>query len=598
MSGPGKVKSAVAGLALLAAWPGQAPAADTAAPIPWVGWSNDVFAQARRDHKFVILDLEAVWCHWCHVMDATTYRDPRVIDLLKDRYITVRVDQDSRPDLANRYEDYGWPATVIYDGDGTEIVKKQGYITPDGMVRLLLAVMADPSPVDYHDAVAAAPAGDSALSDDRRAALAAQWLRGYDPKAGGWGFDHKYLDRDTVEFAMRQAERGDAGAERMARETLRLQRRLLDPVWGGVYQYSVDGDWNEPHFEKIMSIQADNLRIYSLAYEQWGDADYLGAAQAIHRYLRTFLAGPEGAFYVSQDADLIPGEHSAAYFALDDAGRRARGMPRIDRHVYARENGWAIAALARFSAATGDAAALSEAETAAEWVRAHRALPGGGFRHDNWDPAGPYLGDSLAMGGAFYALYQLTGDQAWLERAASAADFIRAHFGRGDAPGFAASDTTVRSFPPPLPEFDENVALARLAAALGDATGRPEYGAMAQSALRWLLAPARTDRRGYYVGGVLLAEEEARTDPLHVMILGRKDDPVAKALHDVALRAPTEHKLVEWWDRGAGPPPRGEDIYPSFPRAAAFLCANGACSSPLFSAQDLEARLKKVEAGR
>ena len=123
-----------------------------AAPTPpseivWRQWSDDVFAQAKRENKFVLLDLEAVWCPWCHVMAETTYRDVDVVTLMGDHYLAVRVDQDSRPDLANRYEDYGWPATVIYAPDGTEIVKKQGYIEPRGMVRLLKAVINDPSPV-------------------------------------------------------------------------------------------------------------------------------------------------------------------------------------------------------------------------------------------------------------------------------------------------------------------------------------------------------------------------------------------------------------------------------------------------------------------
>src|ERR1700690_970759 len=131
-------------------------AAARAESIAWTSWSDEAFARAKREHKYVILDLEAVWCHWCHVMDATTYRDPRVISLLGAHYIAVRVDQDSRPDLANRYEDYGWPATVIYAPDGTEIVKKQGYVEPDGMARLLQAVVDDPSPVDYHDGLAEA----------------------------------------------------------------------------------------------------------------------------------------------------------------------------------------------------------------------------------------------------------------------------------------------------------------------------------------------------------------------------------------------------------------------------------------------------------
>src|SRR5437667_8236398 len=114
--------------------------------IPWQPWSADVFARAKREHRFVLLDLEAVWCHWCHVMDEMTYSDDRVIALMNQRYIAVRVDQDSRPDLSNRYEDYGWPATVVFGSDGKGIVRRQGYIEPRQMTAMLKAIIADPTP--------------------------------------------------------------------------------------------------------------------------------------------------------------------------------------------------------------------------------------------------------------------------------------------------------------------------------------------------------------------------------------------------------------------------------------------------------------------
>src|SRR5262245_56407196 len=75
----------------------------TAAPIAWRPWSDTVFDAAKKENKLVILDLEAVWCHWCHVMDDTTYGDDNVRDLIQSRFIAVRVDQDARPDLSNRY---------------------------------------------------------------------------------------------------------------------------------------------------------------------------------------------------------------------------------------------------------------------------------------------------------------------------------------------------------------------------------------------------------------------------------------------------------------------------------------------------------------
>src|SRR5262249_14090709 len=95
-----------------------------APPEPaWRGWAPDAFDEARRENRFVLLDLGAVWCHWCHVMEETTYRDPKVVDLIRRRFVPVRVDQDARPDLSNRYEDYGWPATLVFAAAGPQLVK-------------------------------------------------------------------------------------------------------------------------------------------------------------------------------------------------------------------------------------------------------------------------------------------------------------------------------------------------------------------------------------------------------------------------------------------------------------------------------------------
>src|SRR5271163_3145774 len=444
--------------------------AQTAAPpktsrLDWQPWSDSVFSQAKRGHRFVLLDLEAVWCHWCHVMDENTYSDPAIIKMLQAHYIVVKADQDARPDLSNRYEDYGWPATVVFDSDGHEIVKRQGYLAPDEMLSMLQAILNDPSPGPSvrPEAKLDVPA-NALLTEPLRQQLNKNYLAGYDKLHGSWGTDQKLLDWDSVEYSMVLAKLNrDAQAEHMARQTLAEQLHLLDPAWGGVYQYSTDGDWNHPHFEKIMQAQAENLRIYALAYAQFGDPLYLHAAQEIRRYLKTFLTSPQGAFYTSQDADLIDGKHSAEYFALDDAARRKLGIPRIDKHIYARENARAINGLVTLYAATGDAKVLDDAEQATHWIVANRALPGGGFRHGTQDVAGPYLGDNIAMARAFISLYAATGDRAWLSNAESTMNFIDRNF-KGDQPaGFVTSKAPTDRAYTPHPESDENVAVARAA---------------------------------------------------------------------------------------------------------------------------------------
>ena len=572
--------------------------------IRWEAWSGDVFARAAREHRFVLLDLEAVWCHWCHVMDEMTYSDGHVIDLINRRYIAVRVDQDSRLDLSNRYEDYGWPATIVFAADGSEIVKRSGYIPPMPMASMLQAIIDDPSPGP--SVVKEAPPvfnHDAALSPKLRAELEKTYNDRYDAQHGGWGFIHKYLDAPSVEYALARARRGDAAAAKMARQTIDGERNLLDPAWGGVYQYSTGGVWSEPHFEKIMSMQAGNLRVASLAYALWHEPRDLAMAQAIHRYLVTFLRSPEGAFYTSQNADLVDGEHAAEYFALPDAKRRAKGIPRIDTHLYARENGWAIEALATLATCSGDTRALAEARGAAEWVLAHLRRADGGFQHGA-QPAsnagGPYLGDTLSMGRAFLALYAATGERIWLRRAQEAATFIEATFRAN--PGYVTASVAafVDNAHAPLAhtpggrwQRDENCDVARFANLLRHYDGDPRHEAMARNAMRYLSAPEVAAQAP--VGNVLLTDFELRGQPLHVTVVGAKGDASARALFGAAAALPDVYKQVEWLDRTEGPLPGSTVEYPAMTKAAAFVCTSNRCSRPAFTATDLRTLVSRLE---
>jgi uncharacterized protein len=575
--------------------PGE-PRAARPEGIAWTDWSPAVFDRAKREHRLVLLDLGAVWCHWCHVMEETTYREPRVIELLGTGFLPVRVDQDARPDLSNRYEDYGWPATVIFDADGAELVKFSGYIPPLRMISLLEGVIADPTPGPSVQSATGAvveseAAGKAALDPALRASLETQLATHYDAEHGGWGFAKKFMDWDAVEYSMLRARAGDGAAEKRARETLAGERRLVDPVWGGLYQYSDSGDWDHPHFEKIMAFQSETMRVFSMAWSLWRDPADLQAARDLHRYLRAFLMSPEGAFYVSQDADLVAGEHGAEYFALDDAGRRRRGVPRVDTHVYARETAWAAVGLVALHSATGDEPPLAEAATAARWVLAHRALPGGGFRHDGVDVAGPYLGDTLAAGRAFLALYAATADRSWLGHAEAAVAFIDRTFRPEAGAGYATAKAASR-IEPARPLRDEMIGLARLANLLFRYTGKPEHRQVAERALRFLAVPEVAKR--VETGGVLLADLELRSEPLHVTVVGRRDDPAARALLAEALREPAAYKRVELLDERDGPLPNADVAFPHLGRAAAFLCTAGRCSAPAFTAEELRARAARA----
>ena len=558
--------------------------------IAWQPWSDAVFDQAKREGRFVLLDLGTGWCHWCHVMEDVTYRDQRVTALVGKRYIAVRVDADSRPDLSNRYEDYGWPATVVFNTDASEIVKRRGYLPPEQMASMLQAIIDDPTPgPSVLPDKPLVSSGEKTLDPIRRDELRQTLVARYDNTNLGWGTDQKFLDWDTIEYCMAQTERGDRTFERMARQTLGAQINLLDPAWGGVYQYSTDGDWVHPHFEKIMQMQAENLRIYALAYALWHDDTYLKTANRIREYLREFLTSPEGAFYASQDADLVDGEHGGAYFQLSDSERRNRGIPRIDMHIYARENGWAINALCVLYSVTGNEDCLEDAIRSANWIGSHRGLPNGGFKHDETDVSGPYLGDTLSMGRAFLTLYTCTGNRSWLRKASDSVDFISKNFSTDLGYVTSPDVGAIKS----RPQLDENVGLARLACLLWHFTGNADYKVVAEKAMRFVATPAATEHRGYLVAGVLLADDELGSTPLHITIVGHKDDPKAQELFRAAIRQPNTFKRIEWFDEREGALPNPDVAYPTLAKAAAFFCTDQACSPPVFAVDDLVARISK-----
>ena len=476
--------------------------------------------------------------------------------------------------------------------DGSELVKRRGYIPPKPMASLLQAVIDDPTPgpsVGPEPKIVAA--GESALKKEQRSAMRAAFVGAYDKKRGGWGGTHKYLNWDALEYCITEGAAGDAAMARMAQQTLTAGRKLIDPVWGGIYQYSTDGDWDHPHFEKIVPFQAENMRVLAMAASRRNEPQWLELAQKTRRYIRDFLTSPDGAFYTSQDADVVPGKHSGEYFALNDAGRRKLGIPRVDRNIYARENGLIITGLAAVYSASGDAGSLADARRAVEWIIAHRALPGGGFRHDEKDAAGPYLADTLAMARAFLSLYTVTAERPWLARAEEAAAFMDSHF--RSPLGFATAVAAPGVALLPKAQADENIALVRFANLLHAHTGKAPHRAMAEHAMRYLASPVLIEMQGYGTSGILLADRDLRSDPAHVTIVGGKDDPAARALFAAALRGAAPMSRIEWFDSREGPLPRMDVEYPKLDAAAAFICADGSCSRPMQTPGEVMVKLAK-----
>jgi hypothetical protein len=585
-AGRASVQRFLGSLALVVCAAAHATAAPQ--PISWHAWNDDLFAQARAEKRFVLLDLEAIWCHWCHVMNQTTYQDKSVAGLIAQSFIAVRVDQDADPALAMRYQDYGWPATIVLAADGSEIVKRRGYLPPDAMASMLAAIIKDPSPGPSVLAPRAVHTASSAiLSAAQRDELRATFFDAFDAQYAGWGSVQKFIDVNSLEYALSHS-RTDARQAAMARGTLNAATALIDPVWGGVFQYSDQRDWHSPHFEKLMSFQAQYVRVYAEGYRVLGDSNFLKAARDIDRYVDEFLTSPQGVVFTSQDADVDDELTGHVFYAMSDAQRRRARQPRIDSHVYARENGWAISAWAALYDVTGEARYLERAQRAADWLKDHRGTADGGFRHGEQGDAPAALGDTLAMAEGLLALYVATGERARLHQAEQALQYIERHFAVADGGYASVAVTPLASgvFKDVVRDVDENVGVARLANALHRYGGAAAARHTARHAMRYLASPQIADGEHLY-SGILLADEELGGEPTHVTIVGHKDDAGAQTLHAAALRYPVVYRRIDWWDKREGAMPNSDVRYPQLARSAAFICTGNSCSLPAFSAAEL-----------
>jgi uncharacterized protein YyaL (SSP411 family) len=500
---------------------------ESAAPLaPVVAWNDmtpEVFARAKVERKLVVLDGAAEWCHWCHVMDATTYHDPAVVELLRDKFIAVKVDVDARPDLAERYGDWGWPATVFFSADGDEVGKLKGYIDPDRFAEILRTAASSVSATAHASEAGTRPTATGPLPEEEIAWIARMTeleLRDYrDDAEGGWGKWQKAPLAWDDAWALAKARRGDEAAKKHALLTLDKERALIDPVWGGMYQYSAGSDWTHPHFEKLMEVQAGAIEVYAEAYALTHDAKWLEPARAGVGYVARFMTGPDGGFYTTEDADLNAHEvgktfvDGHTYYAKNEHDRLALGVPRIDVHEYGHENGLMIAALATFFEATHDSATLAAAEKAAARVLASHGTPGGGLFHDVVRPevTSAYLADNAAMAWGLVRLYEVTNRVEHLDAAAKIADFMVKELYDAKLGGFAAvtaEDGGVGVFATRRIPFEENAIAIRAVSHIARAKKTTAYRDVLSSSLRAIATPDAIKARGRMLGAFLFAVDE------------------------------------------------------------------------------------------
>lgn len=461
---------------------------DTA--VRWREWSKGAFDKARDEGKLVLLDLSAEWCHWCHVMDSTTYSDTEVARTINERFVPVRVDIDRRPDISERYNRGGFPTTAFLSDRG-ESVWGATYIPPSDMRRIMRAIL---------DAKASGEI-DEALERNRMQyldlskALEKKVMPGhdfveslledifatYDVEHGGFGIAPKFPHPDVVDLLLfRYAQTRDSVlADAVAHTLNQMTRGLYDPVDGGVFRYSVTRDWREPHYEKMLETNVGFLRNLVHAHVRLGEGRYAETARGVAGYLLDKLRDPpSGGFFGSQDADEV-------YYRLSKEERARRPAPAIIKAKYGGWNAEAACALVESGVLLGEPLWIEAGKAAWLYLSTRLRNPENGLlRHAEGDDH--YLfEDQVPFLEALIAMLELSPDGDLMDLADALTNGVDRAFahpegGYGDV---ISSEDAIGELSDPRRSLVTNSKWARLTALLGAARHRPSLAEKAREIL-------------------------------------------------------------------------------------------------------------------
>jgi uncharacterized protein YyaL (SSP411 family) len=308
-------------------------------PIDWHEWGDAAFERAKAEDKPILLDIGAVWCHWCHVIDRESYENVEIAKIINQHFVPVKVDRDERPDVDSRYQSAisaisgqgGWPLTGFLLPDGKPFFGGT-YFPPDdqggrpGFRRVLLAVAdsyrnkrgeLERAANSLSEAVAQAEMVTGARAEFDLGVVDAQIksiTQLFDIKNGGFGRAPKFPHASAIDLLLeRYQQTKEKHLLAMAETTLEKMARggVYDQLAGGFHRYSVDERWLVPHFEKMSYDNSELLKNYLHGYQVTQNAFIRETADGMIQWINEVLSDQgNGGFYASQDAD----------FSLDDDG--------------------------------------------------------------------------------------------------------------------------------------------------------------------------------------------------------------------------------------------------------------------------------------
>ena len=586
--------------------------------IAWREWGEAAFAEAKAQDKPVLLDIGAVWCHWCHVMDegipgdpvhTGTYTDPEVQKRILDGFIPIKVDNDRRPDINARYNMGGWPTTAFLTPDG-DTLYGETYVPPPRMIGLLDYIadvyrnrkdeVAEQTRQMREQRAQTEAQTPSDLDPDTVSKVLASIKSNFDFAYGGFGREPKFPHPESLRLVLEQyARTGDPELRVIAEKTLHgmADGGMYDKYAGGFFRYSTTRDWSIPHFEKMLEDNAKLTSVYALASQVLDDPYYLDVVKSAQGWLLSDMRDPEtGAFAGSQDAD-----KEEAYYGQPLDVRATLPTPYIDRTVYAGWNALAVSALVALYKVTGEREILAAATATfgfmTQWLEQTQQADlseTAAYYHFFTDNAAQgsigLLSDQIAMINAAADLAE-AGHPVGLAVAVEAAEYVLEALEDKDAGGFydlAPDANAIGELARPKKEIGDNAEAALALIRLSGLTEDAKYRQAAERALK--VFAGEYGKWGYFASSYARAVEAALAPGLHVTVVGAWDDERTRGLQRAAWGHVAPGKTVETLDAPAAakrglPADREGKPY-------ATVCVGTVCQAPVTDVAEMRAQMR------
>ena len=602
-------------------------------PVDWYAWGDEAFAKARAEDKPILLSVGYAACHWCHVMEHESFSDDDTARLMNERFVSVKVDREERPDVDALYMDAvvwmtgqgGWPMTVFLTPDGEPFLGGT-YFPPEprhGLpsFREVLVAVSDAYRDRRGDVVRQARdlterVRESGRIDPAREPLtdsllgeAVRGLRdGFDPEWGGWGRAPKFPQASTLELLLR---RGELEPVRKTLDAMALGG-MYDLLGGGFHRYSVDERWLVPHFEKMLYDNALLVPAYLHGWLVTGEPRWREIVEETAEYMLRELALDEGGFASAQDADtdgvegltftwtsdegvpeeyLEPFEHDRYIVRGELPPELRRGLferreerpkPARDDKAVTAWNGLAIAALAEAGRYLDRPEWIDAARRCAEFVlgplsasngRLYRTYRAGVAKHTG------FLDDYADVAHGLYELHVATGDLRWLEESCRLVTLAVELFADEERGGFFRSPVDGEQLVARTKDLDDhptpsgNSMLAHVLLRLSRIYGDDELERRAVAVLRLLVNGFRRSPGAFGWG---LCALDLHLSPRHELaIAGAPDDEVARG----ALSTWAPNVVVAFGPSDDVPLLAGKDRVDGKP--AVYRCEQFACQAPV-----------------